>query len=187
MKGINTKESEFMSLIIGILLTALFFSVFVAALIIYERIRPKKIVYWDPASDSDDFDAGIAWWVLPDINRPAGEHFGEFIISKILHEALFSLGIVHSLGKLSHDLRLDAYEEVVLIGQGVVAAAEILRKQANSLSQPVYDWHCSEQIEPERIVYRMKVDANDVRRELLALADFMSDAVSKNYAVELWL
>jgi hypothetical protein len=179
--------NEFMSWIIGIFISFFFLCGLVGSIIIYEETHPKTIVYWDHNNDSDDFRGGIAWWVLPDINRPADEHFGEFMISKSLYEALFSLSIIYSFNKLSHDFILGEYEEGILIGSGVVEAAEILRKKAGSLSQLFYDWHCSEQIKPERIAYRIKVDANDLRRELFALADFMSEAALKNYAVELWL
>jgi hypothetical protein len=171
------------SIVIGILLLG----GFVASIIIFGGICNKSVIYYNSESDSDDFRDSVAWWVIPDMTRPADEHFGELHISKHLYEALFSLGIIYSLQKLPHELILGDYEEGILIGSGVVDAVEILRDKASSLPQSTYDWHCGEQIKPERIEYRIKVDAVVLKQELIMLADFLSEAASNNYAVQLWL
>ena len=137
------------SIVIGILLLG----GFVASIIIFGGKCNKSVIYYNSESDSDDFRDGVAWWVIPDLTRPVDEHFGELHISKHLREALFSLGIIYSFHKLPHKLILGDYEEEILIESGVVVdAAEILRDKSSSLTQSTYDWHCYEQIKPERLL-----------------------------------
>ena len=153
----------------------------------YFEFRNRPVIYWDKNKNSDDFRDGAAWWVLPDINRPIDEHFGELDISRDLYQALVSLDILDAFEKLPHEFILSTYEEGILMGSGVTDAAEILRQKAQSLTQDTYDWHCSEQVTPKRIEYRIKVEAADLQKELIELAEFMDKGASKNYAVQLWL
>lgn len=153
----------------------------------YIESRNRPVIYWDKDKNSDDFRDGVAWWVLPDMTRPADEHFGEFDISRGLYQALLSLDILYAFEKLPHEFILDTYEEGILIGSGVTDAAKILRQKAQILTQETYDWHSSEEISPERKEYRIKVEAADLQRELIEMAEFMDEGASKNYAVQLWL
>ncbi len=173
--------------IIGITIGSLVLIGVVILLKEYIAFRNRPVIYWDKQTNSDDYRDGAAWWVLPDINRPVDEHFGEFDISSSLYQALVSLDILDVFEKLPHEFILSTYEEGILIGSGVTDAAEILRQKAQSLKQDIYDWHCSEEISPVRKEYRIKMEAVDLRRELNEMAEFMDEGAKKNYAVQLWL
>jgi hypothetical protein len=149
-----------------------------------------KTVYYDnrgPKNQRGFRGGGSAWWVRRESDRPWDEHFAEFDISEDLYWALFHLGLMDDFYGLPHDGLLGAYEEGVLRAEGLGKAAEVLLDKAQNLSSGTYEWICSEQVRPDRIEYRILVNAAALRRELIALAEFLDGAPSKGYDVQLWL
>ncbi len=149
-----------------------------------------KTIYYDnngPGNQPGFRGGGSAWWVSSDPDRPWDEHFAEFSISEQLYWAIFHLGIMDDFYELpSHGL-LGAYEEGILRSSGLGNASELLLQRAAGLIDGSYEWTCSKQLSPDRIDYKIRVDAATLKQELLALADFLRKAASNGYDVQLWL
>lgn len=149
-----------------------------------------KTVYYDnhgPRNQQGFRGEGSAWWVRAESDGPWDERFAELDISEELYWALFHLGIIDKFCELPHDGLLGAYEEGVLRAEGLGKAAEVLLHKARNLSSGAHDWSCSELVGPDRIEYRIRVEATSLRRYLIALADFFNEASSKGFDVQLWL
>jgi hypothetical protein len=149
-----------------------------------------KTIYYDsngPGNQPGFRGGGTGWWVSSDRNRPWDEHFGEFDISEPLYWAIFHLGLIDDFAELPYDGLLGSYEEGILKSSGLGNAVELLRQKAESLTESTYEWTCSKQFSPNKIEYKIRVDAATLKQELLALADFLSRAASHDYDVQLWL
>jgi hypothetical protein len=146
-------------------------------------------VYYDsngPRNQPGFRGGGSAWRVSSDLDRPWDRHFAEFDIPEQLYWALFHLGLIDDFGELAYDGLLGAYEEGILRSAGLGNAGELLREKADTLTQSTYEWGCAKQFSPDRIEYKIRVDAATLKQELLALADFMSKAASQGFDVQLW-
>lgn len=128
-----------------------------------------------------------AWWIRQRHDRPWDERFGEFDIEAPLFQALFHLELVDRLLELPHEGLLGAYEEGALLREGLERAAEILEDQARGLGANTYDWLIARQVQPERIEYRIRVEAETLRRQLEQLARFLREGAHQGYDVQLWL
>jgi hypothetical protein len=149
-----------------------------------------KTIYYDnngPGNQPGFRGGGTAWWVSSDPDRPWDEHFAEFDISEQLYWAIFHLGIIDDFGELPYDGLLGSYEEGILKSSGLGNASDLLRQKAENLVDGTYDWGCAKQFSPDKIEYKIRVDAATLKQELLALADFLSKAASHDYDVQLWL
>jgi hypothetical protein len=149
-----------------------------------------KTIYYDnngPRSQPAFRGGGSAWWVSSDPDRPWDDNFAEFDISEQLYWAIFHLGIIDDLAELPYDGLLGSYEEGILKSSGLEDAGELLRRRAESLTESIYEWDCAKQLGPDRIDYKVRVDAAALKQELFALADFLSQAASRGLDVQLWL
>jgi hypothetical protein len=149
-----------------------------------------KTIYYDsngPGNQPGFRGGGSAWWVTSNPDRPWDEHFGEFDISEPLYWALFHLGIIDDFAELPYDGLLGSHEEGILKSSGLQSAVELLRRKAESLTESTYEWGCTKQFSPERIEYKIRVDAAKLKQELLALEDFLTEAASQGLDVQLWL
>lgn len=149
-----------------------------------------KTIYHDnngPRNQPGFRGGGSAWWVSSDPDRPWDEHFAEFSISEGLYWAMFHLGIIDDFGELPYDGLLGAYEEGILRSSGLGNASELLHERAANLMDGTYEWTCSKQFSPDKIEYKIRIDAATLKQELLALTDFLSKAASHGYDVQLWL
>jgi hypothetical protein len=149
-----------------------------------------KIVYYDnngPKNQQGFRGGASAWWVRPEPDRPWDEHFAEFNISEQLYWTIFHLGIVDDFYELPYDGLLGAYEEGILKSSGLADASELLQHRAENLIDGTYEWGCAEQISPDEVEYKIRVDAAALKQEILALAYFLSEAASHGFDVQLWL
>ncbi len=149
-----------------------------------------KTIYHDnngPSNQPGFRGGGTGWWVSSDPDRPWDEHFAEFSISEQLYWAIFHLGIIDDFGELPYDGLLGSYEEGILRSAGLGNAVELLRHKAEGLTESAYEWGCAKQFSPDKIEYKIRVDAATLKKELLALADFLSNAASQGFDVQLWL
>ncbi len=149
-----------------------------------------KTVYYDNhgAGNQQGFrGGGAAWWIRPQPDRAWDEHLAEFSISEQLYWGIFHLGVIDDLYELPYDGLLGAYEEGILKSSGLGNAAELLRRRAENLSAGTYEWVCAKQLSPDQVEYRILVDAEALQEELLALANFLSEAASHGFDVQLWL
>jgi hypothetical protein len=149
-----------------------------------------KTIYYDNngARNQPGFrGGGSAWWVSSDPDRPWDEHLAEFDISEQLYWAIFHLGIIDDLAELPYHGLLGSYEEGILGSSGPGNAAELLRGKAENLMEGTYEWDCAKQFSPDAITYKLRVDAATLQQELLALADFLYQAASCGFDVQLWL
>ncbi len=149
-----------------------------------------KTVYYDkngPENQRGFRGGGSAWWVRSEPDRPWDEHFAEFSISEHLYWALFHLGIIDDFYELPYEGLLGAYEEGILASSGLSNASELLRQKAQGIPAGTYEWLCSEQVSPDKIEYKILVDASVLTQDLLALADFVREAASHGFDVQLWL
>lgn len=149
-----------------------------------------KTIYYDvngPEHQPGFRGGGSAWWVRPEPDRPWEDHFAEFSISEQLYWALFHLGIIDDFCGLPYDGLLGAYEEGILRSSGLGQASELLRQRAENLAESTYEWGCAKQFSPEKIDYKIQVQAVALKEELLALADYLDAAASRDFDVQLWL
>jgi hypothetical protein len=149
-----------------------------------------KTVYYDnngPERQQGFRGGGAAWWVRSDPDRVWDEHAAEFSISEPLYWGLFHLGLIDDFGELPHEGLLDAYEEGILRSTALVNAADLLHQRAQDLSPGTYEWRCSTQVSPDKIEYKILVDASALNQDLVALAAFFTEAVSQGFDVQLWL
>jgi hypothetical protein len=149
-----------------------------------------KTVYYDsngPTNQQGFRGGGSAWWVSSEPDRPWDENFAEFALSEHLYSALFHLGVMEDLCELPHDGLLGAYEEGILRSSGLRKATELLNQRAQDLSPGPYEWDCSKQFSPEKIEYKIIVDSASLKRELIALADFLETTADRGFDVQLWL
>jgi len=136
-----------------------------------------KTIYYDndgPENQAGFRGGGSAWWVRSDPERSWDEHFAVFSISEQLYWAIFHLGIIDAFYELPYDGLLGAYEEGILRSSGLGKAGELVRQKAATLIEGTYEWDCAKQFSPDRIDYKVRVDAATLKQELLALADFLS-------------
>lgn len=151
---------------------------------------PMKTIYYDNHGSRNQLGfrgGGSAWWVRPQPDRPWDEHFAEFDVSEQLYWALFRLRIIEDFCGLSHDGLLGAYEEGILRSSTLGNASELLNRRAQNLSPRTFEWDCSKQLSPDKIEYKILVDAEALKQELMALADFLDAAASRGFDVQLWL
>jgi len=158
----------------------------------YERkpMSVTKTIYYDEHGPEIQYgfrNGSRAWWVRLDPDSEWGEHLGEFEISEHLYWSLFHLGMIDALEELPHDGLMGAYKESILLLSSLDRASEILREHADNLAETRYEWDCLHQFRPEKIQYKIVVEATRLKRELLALADFMDRGASLGYNVQLWL
>jgi hypothetical protein len=149
-----------------------------------------KTIYYDnngPENQAGFRGGGSAWWVRPEPDRPWDEYFAEFSISEQLYWALIHLRIIDDFYELPHAGLLGAYEEGILRSSGLGQASELLRQRAEALAESTYEWDCAKQLSPEKIDYKIQVQAAALKEELLALADFLDAAESRGFDVQLWL
>ena len=73
------------------------------------------------------------------------------------------------------------------MASGLPRASEILREQADRLAATDYEWDAGEQLSQEKIKYKIVVQADRLKTELLALADFIEKGASLGYNIQLWL
>jgi hypothetical protein len=82
---------------------------------------------------------------------------------------------------------LGAYEEGILLLSALADASELLRERAGGLTEATYEWSCAKQFSPEKLEFKILVDAATLKQEFLGLADFFSSGASHGYDVQLWL
>ncbi len=151
-----------------------------------------RTVYYSPESDDGlgtVYRAGEAWQVDPDPSSPMedGASVAKLELDEQTTAALFQLGIVEKLQHLPMEFGpIDEYEEAILLPQGLVEGAGILRSSCNALPQGNQDVYCGSQVKPEQIEYRMVIDTRMVSKTIARLADFFEEAVQKQLGIQLW-
>ena len=150
-----------------------------------------KIIYYNSEGPryQDGFRGfGEAWLVkVNDPNRSWDENHGVFPISEHLYWSLFHLDIIEDLHEVPHEWLLGTYEEGILLNCGLIQASELLHKYAQMVSGKQYNWLCTQQIRPARIDYRIIVDGERLREELIGLAGFLREGAARGFDVQLWL
>lgn len=150
-----------------------------------------KVIYYNHHSP-DKYQVGFrcsaeAWWVENIVNLQLSQGIKEYEISESLYWGLIELNVVDKFQLLPKDGVIDTYEEGILFNEGLSEASKILRETASLVSDDGYDLQCAKQLKPERIEYRIKIQGNQLRNELIELADFFTDAKQAGYAIQLWL
>jgi hypothetical protein len=150
-----------------------------------------KIIYYNsdgPRSQRGFRGFGEALLVEHDPNRPWDENHGVFPISEHLYWSLFHLGIIEDLAELPHEGLLGGHEEGILFNSGLIQASKLLHSYAQTVaSNERYDWRCAQEVWPDKIEYRIIVDGERLRQELIGLADFLREGATRGLDVQLWL
>ncbi|MFC1833591.1 hypothetical protein ACFL2Q_02510 [Thermodesulfobacteriota bacterium] len=149
-----------------------------------------KTVYYNPEGPriQEGFGGGgSAWWVSPEPDSPWDERFRELQISEQLFWAMWHLGVIEGFSGLPSEGPVDHYEEGILLTSGLPQASEILLQRAQNISEGIYEWRCGSRVSPPRIEYKVRVKSDQVKRDLIALAEFLLGAASRGYDVQFWL
>jgi hypothetical protein len=149
-----------------------------------------KIIYYN--SDGPRLQRGFrgcseAWLVAHVPNRAWDENHGVFPISEHLYWGLSHLGIIEDLQDLPNEGLLGEHEEGILLASGLIQASELLHGYAQTVGNEQYDWRCTQEFGPDKIDYRIIVDGERLREELIGLAAFLREGATRGLDVQLWL